>query len=88
MLMNIDLMLFLSHHQQSISLKIKKLMSLVIIWLNHSMLMSIDQMQFLSHHQLLILFKLNKVMIMFGEKKTYVSLILISGGMMHLKVIL
>ena len=88
MLMSIDLMLFLRHHQQSILLKIKQLKSLMITWLNLNMLMSIDPMQSLSHHQLLILPKMNKVMIMSGEKRTYVSLILINGGMMHQKVIL
>jgi len=60
----------------------------MITWLNLNMLMSIDQMQSLSHHQLLILLKLNKLMIMSGEKRTSVSLILINGGMMHQKVIL
>jgi len=88
MLMSIDQMPFLSHHQQLILLKIKKLKSLMITWLNLNMLMSIDQMQSLSHHQLLILLKLNKLMIMSGEKRTSVSLILINGGMMHQKVIL
>ena len=86
MLMSIDLMPFLRHPQQLILLKIKK--SLMIIWLNLNMLMSIDPMQYLNHHQLLILLKLISFMIMSGEKRTYVSLILINGGMMHLKVTL
>lgn len=88
MLTNIDQMPFLSHLQQSILLKIKQLTSLLIIWLNLNMLMNIDQMQSLNLHQLSILLKQIKVTTMSGEKKTYVSQILINGGMMHLKVIL